>query len=78
MLINQAKAGPYTLKLLERPSPFGGEFFAPRYYFTISHEEGPWLTAVAFLGHDRGQSVRQFERRRDNQLASFAAESDSA
>jgi hypothetical protein len=74
VLIDQAQVGPYQLRLIERPSALGAEFFAPRFYFACTHAEGPWLTAIAFLGQDRGHATRQFERRRDNQMAALEME----
>lgn len=78
MLIERTKVGPYDMRLVERiAGPLRG-YLAPRYYFLCRHELGPWLTAVAFLGHNKDHSLRQFERRRDNQRAALAAEGDCA
>lgn len=61
-----ARIGGLGLRLCGRPRQ--------RYYFLASHRDMPMVTAIAFLGHNKGEAVRKFELRLDNAEARRAAE----
>lgn len=61
-----ARIGGLGLRLCGRPRQ--------RYYFLARHQEAPGVTAICYLGHDRGHALRQYERRVDNETAKRAIE----
>lgn len=74
--LDTAHVGPLRMRLLEKPSPMDPQFFAPRFYLDVRHNDLPAFTQVVFLGHDRGHAERKFVRRVDNAYAKQHADKD--
>jgi hypothetical protein len=62
-IIDTVYIGPMRLRLIEKPSSTEPDFFAPRYYLDIRHNDTERYSGIAFLDHELTYARRLFDRR---------------